>query len=80
MAWQIASLASSGVSYFASLRFSEQLAPMFGQQAPLNKFRRHAGDLCRFIIFSFGPHSDSCLVRSTKVRLDIVDKQFSPAQ
>jgi membrane protein required for colicin V production len=38
MAWQIASLASLVVSYFAALRFSDQLAPMFGQQAPLNKF------------------------------------------
>jgi membrane protein required for colicin V production len=38
MAWQIASLASLVVSYFASLRFSEQLAPVFGQQAPFNKF------------------------------------------
>src|SRR5687767_3696119 len=38
MAWQIASLASLIVSYFAALRFSEQLAPVFGQQAPLNRF------------------------------------------
>lgn len=38
MAWQIASLASLVVSYFASLKFSEQLAPIFGQQAPWNKF------------------------------------------
>ncbi len=38
MAWQIASLASLVVSYFASLKFADQLAPMFGQQAPTNKF------------------------------------------
>jgi membrane protein required for colicin V production len=38
MAWQIASLASIVVSYFLSLRFSEQLAPMFGQQAPTNRY------------------------------------------
>lgn len=38
MAWQIASLASLVVSYFAALKFSEQLAPVFGQQAPFNKF------------------------------------------
>jgi membrane protein required for colicin V production len=38
MAWQIASLASLVVSYVAALRFSEQLAPVFGQQAPLNRF------------------------------------------
>lgn len=38
MAWQIASLASLVLSYFAALRFSEQLAPMFGDSAPLNRF------------------------------------------
>jgi membrane protein required for colicin V production len=38
MAWQVASLASLVVSYFASLRFADQLAPIFGQQAPTNKF------------------------------------------
>lgn len=38
MAWQIASLASLVVSYFAALRFSEQLAPMFGDHAPWNRF------------------------------------------
>src|SRR5262245_1709400 len=38
MAWQIASLASLVVSYFAALRFSAQLAPMFGQHAPLDRF------------------------------------------
>jgi membrane protein required for colicin V production len=38
MAWQLASLAALVVSYFASLKFGEQLAPLFGQQAPLNKF------------------------------------------
>lgn len=38
MAWQIASLASLGVSYFAALRFSPDVAPYFGQQAPLNRF------------------------------------------
>jgi membrane protein required for colicin V production len=38
MAWQIASLASLVVSYFAALRFSAQLAPVFGDHAPLNRF------------------------------------------
>jgi membrane protein required for colicin V production len=41
MAWQIASLASLVVSYYAALRFSERLAPhipYFGDQAPLNRF------------------------------------------
>jgi membrane protein required for colicin V production len=38
MAWQIASTASLVLSYLVALRFSEQLAPRFGQQAPLNRF------------------------------------------
>jgi membrane protein required for colicin V production len=38
MAWQIASSASLVLSYLVALRFSEQLAPRFGQQAPLNRF------------------------------------------
>lgn len=38
MAWQIASLASLFVSYFVAQRFSEQLAPTFGNTAPLNRF------------------------------------------
>jgi membrane protein required for colicin V production len=38
MAWQVASTASLVLSYLVALRFSEQLAPRFGQQAPLNRF------------------------------------------
>jgi membrane protein required for colicin V production len=38
MAWQIASLASLVVSYVAALRFSTQLAPVFGEHAPWNRF------------------------------------------
>ena len=38
MAWQIASLASLVASYFVSLHFSPQFAPLFGRQAPLNRF------------------------------------------
>jgi membrane protein required for colicin V production len=38
MAWQIASLASLVASYFVSLHFSPQIAPLFGRQAPLNRF------------------------------------------
>jgi membrane protein required for colicin V production len=37
MAWQLASLASLVVSYFVALKFSTQLAPMFGQP-PTNRF------------------------------------------
>jgi membrane protein required for colicin V production len=38
MAWQVASLASLVLSYLVALRFSEQYAPRFGDQAPLNRF------------------------------------------
>ncbi len=38
MAWQVASLASLVVSYFAALRFADQLAPMISNHAPWNKF------------------------------------------
>lgn len=38
LAWQIASLASIVVSYLVALRFSEEFAPRFGDQAPLNRF------------------------------------------
>lgn len=38
MAWQIASLASLVVSYFVALRFSSQIAPVFGDSEPWNRF------------------------------------------
>jgi membrane protein required for colicin V production len=38
MAWQLASLASLGVSYLVALRFSEQLAPHIHQEPPWNRF------------------------------------------
>jgi len=38
LVWQIASIASLILSYFLALRFSEQLAPVFGQQPPWNRF------------------------------------------
>jgi membrane protein required for colicin V production len=38
LAWQIASIASLALSYFVALRFSEQLAPTFGDSAPFNRF------------------------------------------
>ena len=37
MVWQIAWIAGIAVSGFLALRFSGQLAPMFGQQAPWNR-------------------------------------------
>lgn len=38
MAWQLASLGSLVLSYFLALKFSAQLAPVFGSTAPLNRF------------------------------------------
>ena len=38
MAWQIAYLASFIASYFVATKFSNQLAPLFGDSAPWNKF------------------------------------------
>ena len=38
MAWQLASLASLVLSYFAALKFSPQLAPFISDQAPWNRF------------------------------------------
>ena len=38
MAWQLASLASLVLSYFAALKFSPQLAPYISDQAPWNRF------------------------------------------
>lgn len=38
LAWQIASVASLVVSYFAALKFADQLAPKISQHAPWNKF------------------------------------------
>jgi len=38
LAWQLAYVASLVVSYFAAVQFSPQLAPMFGETAPFNRF------------------------------------------
>jgi membrane protein required for colicin V production len=38
LAWQIASLASLVVSYFAALKFADRIAPMVSDQAPWNKY------------------------------------------
>lgn len=75
MAWQIASLASLVVSYFASLKFSAQLAPMFGQQAPLNRFVAmlaiYVGT--SFIIWTLFRFISGAI---DKVRLEAFDKQL----
>lgn len=38
MAWQLASLASLVLSYVVAIRFGAQLAPVFGDNAPWNRF------------------------------------------
>jgi membrane protein required for colicin V production len=75
MAWQIASLASLVVSYFAALRFSEQLAPVFGDSAPLNRF---VAMLVIYIVTSFVIWTLFRLVSGAidKVRLESFDRQM----
>jgi membrane protein required for colicin V production len=75
MAWQIASLASLVVSYFAALRFSAQLAPYFGQQAPLNRF---AAMLAIYVAVSFVIWMLFRLVSELidKVKLESFDRQL----
>jgi membrane protein required for colicin V production len=75
MAWQIASLASLVVSYFAALRFSTQLAPVFGDSAPLNRF---VAMIAIYIGTSFIIWTLFRLVAGTidKVRLESFDKQL----
>ncbi|MBI1901673.1 MAG: CvpA family protein [Planctomycetia bacterium] len=38
MAWQVATLCSIVVSYFAALKFSDPLAPLLSKEAPWNRF------------------------------------------
>jgi membrane protein required for colicin V production len=75
MAWQIASLASLVVSYFAALRFSTQLAPYFGDQAPLNRF---AAMLAIYVATSFVVWMLFRLVSELidKVKLESFDRQL----
>jgi membrane protein required for colicin V production len=75
MAWQIASLASLVLSYFAALRFSTQLAPYFGDQAPLNRI---GAMLAIYIATSFVIWMIFRLVSQIidKVRLESFDRQL----
>jgi membrane protein required for colicin V production len=75
MAWQIASLASFVVSYVAALRFSTQLAPIFGDHAPLNRF---VAMLAIYIGVSFVIWMMFRLVSGIidKVRLESFDRQL----
>jgi membrane protein required for colicin V production len=75
MAWQIASLASLVLSYFAALRFSTPLAPVFGDSAPLNKF---AAMFAIYVGTSFVIWTLFRLIAGVidKVRLESFDKQL----
>jgi membrane protein required for colicin V production len=75
MAWQIASLASLVVSYFAALRFSAQLAPVFGEHAPWNRF---VAMLVIYIVTSFVIWTVFRLISGMidKVRLESFDRQL----
>ena len=75
MAWQIASLASLGLSYVVALKFSTQLAPTFGDTAPLNRF---VAMLVIYIVTSFIIWTLFRLVSGVidKVRLEAFDKQL----
>ncbi len=75
MAWQLASLASLAVSYIVALRFGEQLAPVFGDHAPWNKF---VAMLAIYIGTSFVIWMLFRLVSGAidKVRLESFDRQL----
>src|SRR3972149_1848091 len=75
MAWQIASLASLGVSYVAALRFSERLAPTFGDHAPWDRF---VAVLVIYILTSFAIWMIFRLVSGAidKVKLESFDRQM----
>ncbi len=75
MAWQIASLASLVVSYLAALRFSTNLAPMFGDHAPWNRF---VAMLAIYVVTSFVIWSVFRLISKMidRVKLEAFDHQL----
>lgn len=75
MAWQLASLASLVVSYLAALKFSERLAPTFGDTAPWNRF---VAMLAIYIVTSFMIWTAFRLISNVidKVKLEAFDKQL----
>jgi membrane protein required for colicin V production len=75
MAWQLASLASLVVSYIAALKFSERLAPTFGDTAPWNRF---VAMLVIYMVTSFMIWTAFRLVSGAidKVKLEAFDKQL----
>jgi membrane protein required for colicin V production len=75
MAWQVASLASFALSYVAALRFSSELAPVFGDHAPWNRF---VAMLVIYIVTSFAIWMLFRLVSGAidKVKLEAFDRQL----
>lgn len=75
MAWQVASLASLVLSYFAALRFADQLAPMISNHSPWNKF---VAMLAIYIATSFVIWTLFRLVSGAidRVKLDSFDHQM----
>jgi len=75
MAWQVASLASLVVSYFAALRFADQLAPKISHHAPWNKF---VAMLAIYIVTSFVIWTVFRVVSGMidRVKLDGFDRQM----
>jgi membrane protein required for colicin V production len=75
MAWQVASSASLVLSYAVALRFSTQLAPRFGEQAPLNRF------IAMFVLYALTSLAIWVLFRIVagfinRVRLQEFDRQM----
>ena len=75
MAWQIASLASLVVSYFVALKFSPQIAPIFGNTEPWNMY---VAMLVIFIACSFAIWLAFRVVAETidRVKLKEFDRQM----
>lgn len=75
MAWQIAYLTSFFFSYFVAVKFSDQLAPIFGDAVPWNKFMAMAAI---YIGFSFVTWMIFRNIKGgiDKVRLESFDHQM----
>lgn len=75
VAWQVASLASLVVSYLLALRFSSQIAPVFGDNQPWNRF---VAMLVIYVVCSFAIWLLFRAVSETieRVKLREFDKQL----
>ncbi|MGE0610006.1 MAG: CvpA family protein [Pirellulales bacterium] len=75
MAWQIASIGSLVVSYFVSLKFSDQIAPMIQLEPPLNRIASMLGlYLASSLVIWIGFRAVSNAIE--KVRLKEFDRQI----